>query len=110
MNVREDVSLCDSVSAHRPNETEISHGSWRRDLFSFHTSQFNQPIGQQNGSHHQVAAVNVEGRPGDVTGGLGSGEANQIGDFERSAEARYGIARGEAFEQLVRSMFTRQLR
>ena len=27
-------------------------------------------------SHHQVAAVDIEGRAGDVAGGLGSGEAN----------------------------------
>ena len=66
-------------------------------------------VGKQHGSHHQVATVDVEGRTGDVAGGLGGGEANQIGDFDRGAEARHGIARGETFEQLVRSMFARQL-
>ena len=66
-------------------------------------------VGEQHGSHHQVAAVDVEGRAGDVAGGLGGGEANQIGDFDGGAEARHGIARGETFEQLVRSMFARQL-
>src|SRR5262249_39242123 len=58
-------------------------------------------------SHHQIAAVDVEGRTGNITGGLGGSEANQIGDFERGAEARYGIARGETFEQLIRGMFAR---
>jgi hypothetical protein len=66
-------------------------------------------VGEQDRSHHQVAAVDVEGGAGDVPGSLGSGEANQIGDFERGAEARHGIARGETFEQLVRSMFAREL-
>jgi hypothetical protein len=66
-------------------------------------------VGKQNRSHHQVAAVDVEGRAGDVAGSLRGGEANQIGDFERSAEARHGIARGKTFEQLVRGMFARQL-
>src|SRR5206468_12949760 len=66
-------------------------------------------VGEQYRSHHQVAAVDVEGRAGDVAGSLGSGEANQIGDFERGAEPRHGIARGKTFEQLVRSMFARQL-
>ena len=56
-------------------------------------------VGEQYRSHHQVAAVDVEGRAGDVAGGLGGGEANQIGDFERGAEAQDGIARGETFEQ-----------
>src|SRR4029077_20151072 len=60
-------------------------------------------------SHHQVAAVDVEGRAGDVAGSVGGGEANQISDFERSAEPRHRIARGQAFDQLVRGMFTRQL-
>jgi hypothetical protein len=45
----------------------------------------------------------------NVAGGLRGGEANQIGDFERGAEARHGIARGETFEQPVRGMFARQL-
>ena len=45
-------------------------------------------VGEQHRSHHQVAAVDVEGRADDVAGGLGGGEANQIGDFERGAEAR----------------------
>ena len=67
-------------------------------------------VGEQHGSHHQVAAVDVEGRAGDVAGSLGGGEANQIGDFERSAEPRHGIARGKTFEQLVRGMFARHLR
>jgi len=58
-------------------------------------------IGEQHGSHHQVAAVDIEGRAGDVAGGLGGGEANQIGDFDRGAEPRQGITRGETFEQLV---------
>ena len=53
---------------------------------------------EQHGSHHQVAAVDVEGRAGNVAGGFGGGEANQIGDFERGAEARHRIARGETFE------------
>src|SRR5437660_7265664 len=52
------------------------------------------------GLKHQVAAVDVEGRAGDVAGGLGGSEANQIGDFERGAEARHGIVRGETFERL----------
>lgn len=63
--------------------------------------------GEQHRSHHQVAAVDVEGRAGDVAGGLGGGEANQIGDFECGAEARHGIARGKTLEQLVRRMFAR---
>ena len=33
-------------------------------------------VGEQHVSHHQVAAVDVEGRAGDVAGGLGGGEAN----------------------------------
>jgi hypothetical protein len=66
-------------------------------------------VGEQHRSHHQVAAVDVEGRAGDVAGGLRGGEANQIGDFESGAEARHGIARGETLEQLVRGMFARQL-
>src|SRR5438034_11723834 len=66
-------------------------------------------VGEQHGSHHLVAAVDVEGRAGNVAGSLGGGEANQIGDFERSAEPRHGIARGKTFEQLVRGMFARQL-
>src|SRR4029077_8958232 len=60
-------------------------------------------------SHHQFAAVNVEGGTGDVAGGLGGGEANQIGYCERGAEARHGITCGETFEQLVRGMFASQL-
>jgi hypothetical protein len=35
--------------------------------------------------------------------------ARAHGDFEHSAEPGHRIARGEAFEQLVRCMFTRQL-
>ena len=42
-------------------------------------------IAEQHKSHHQVAAVDVEGRAGDVAGSLGGGETNQIGDFERGA-------------------------
>ena len=56
-------------------------------------------VGEQHRSHHQVAAVDVEGRAGDIAGGLGGGEANQIGDFERSAEPRHGIARGKTFDE-----------
>ena len=33
-------------------------------------------VGEQHVSHHQVAAVDVEGCAGDVAGGLGGGEAN----------------------------------
>src|SRR6478736_5590889 len=60
-------------------------------------------------SHHQFTAVDVERGTGDVAGGLGGGEANQIGDFEGGAEARHGITCGETFEQLVRGMFASQL-
>ena len=66
-------------------------------------------VGEQDRSQHQVAAVDVEGRAGDVAGGLRGGEANQICDFERGSEARHGIARGEVLEQLVGGMFARQL-
>ena len=55
-------------------------------------------VGEQHRSHHQVAAVDVEGRAGDVAGGLGGGEANQIGALECSPEPRHRIGRGEAFE------------
>ena len=54
-------------------------------------------VGEQRGSHHQVAAVDVEGRAGNIAGGPGGGEANQIGHFDRGAEARHGIVRGETF-------------
>ena len=33
-------------------------------------------VGEQHRSHHQVAAVDVEGRAGNVAGGFGGGEAN----------------------------------
>ena len=59
-------------------------------------------------SHHQVAAVDIERSAGDVTGGLGSGKANQIGDFKSGAEAWHRITRGESLEQVVRGMFARQ--
>src|SRR5262249_32170384 len=74
-----------------------------------HAYAENQPRWRKNRSHHQVAAVDMERRARDVTGGLGGGEANQIGDFERGAEARHRIAYGETFKQLVRGMFVRQL-
>ena len=59
----------------------------------------NRPRWRTHRSHHQVAAVDVERRAGDVAGSLGGGEANQIGDFERSAEPRHGIARGKTFDE-----------
>ena len=59
-------------------------------------------------SHHQVAAVDVERRAGDVAGRLRCGEADQVGNFERGAEARNRIARrrgassssGDAFSRV----------
>src|SRR4029077_938531 len=63
----------------------------------------------QHRSQHQVAAVDVEGCAGDVAGGFGGGEANQIGDFEGSGEGRHEIPRGTTFEHLVRGMFASQL-
>src|SRR5262249_40359663 len=62
----------------------------------------------QHKSHHQVAAVDIERSTGDVTGGLGSGKANQIGDFKGGAEAWHRITRGETLEQVVRGMLARQ--
>src|SRR4029079_5241062 len=59
-------------------------------------------------SHHQVAAVNIERSAGDVTGGLGSGKTNQIGDFKSAAETWHWISRSKSLEQLVRGMFARQ--
>src|SRR4029453_2872609 len=64
---------------------------------------------EEHRSHHQVTAIDVEGRGGCVAGGFGCGEAKQIGDFERGAETAHRIARREAFEQLVRGMFAREL-
>src|SRR4029453_15683479 len=64
---------------------------------------------EEHRSHHQVTAIDVEGRAGDVAGGFGCGEANQIGDFERGAETAHRIARGETFEQLAGGMFARPL-
>src|SRR5262245_19355762 len=59
-------------------------------------------------SHHQVATIVIERSAGDVTGGLGSGKANQIGDFKSGAEALHRIICGEAFEQVVWRMFASQ--
>ena len=43
-----------------------------------------------------------------MAGGLGGGEANQIGDFECGAEARHGIVHGEALSKPP-GMFARGL-
>src|SRR5205823_3544319 len=51
-------------------------------------------------SHHQVAAVDVEDRPGDITRRLGGGEADRVGHFPRGAEAGHRIGAGVALELL----------
>src|SRR5258708_32589333 len=61
------------------------------------------------GSHHQIAAVDVERRAGDVAGRLRRREADQVGHFQRRPEPRHGIARRQPLQQLGRGVLARQL-
>src|SRR6059058_2568643 len=60
-------------------------------------------------SHHQIAAIDIERRPSDVTRRLGRGEANEVGDFQRGTKAWNRVARCQAVQQLWRRVLVRQL-
>src|SRR3954469_2943402 len=60
--------------------------------------------------HHEIAAVDIERRPGDVARRFGRGEANEVGDFQWSAKARNGVRGGQTLEQLRSRMLVRKLR
>src|SRR5260221_5481891 len=60
--------------------------------------------------HHQVAAVDIQRRTGDVRRAFGGGKTDQISDFERSAEAGHWIALGQPIELLRWRAFSRDVR
>src|SRR5688572_19955239 len=48
---------------------------------------------------HEVAAIDVERRAGDVPGRLRRGEANEVRNLERGTESRHRVAGGESLQQ-----------
>src|ERR1043166_2932124 len=58
--------------------------------------------------HHEVAAIDVQGRTGDVAGSFGRDKADQIGNLDGRAEPRDGIALSQAFENLGGGAFPSQ--
>src|SRR5258708_29756847 len=60
-------------------------------------------------SHHQVAAVDIERRAGDIARGLRGGEADQVSDFYWRAESWHGVAGGEPGEGSQVRVLVREL-
>src|SRR4030095_8755284 len=59
--------------------------------------------------HHEVAAIDIERRAGDVAGGLRCGEADEIRNLERGPQSRHRVPGGQPLEQLRRRILAREL-